>query len=162
MMRRRQFIAGLAGATTLTMRRAAHAQQDLRMRWVGVLYAGPQADQRTQTVRPAFVREMQVLGWSEGRNFGIESRFPDGGFDQMKQFAKELVALRPDAIFAPTGVPGVRALMQETRTIPIVFTGVSDPVALGFVAWHGRAAMRRDSQLTSPRSVSNGWKRSSG
>ena len=79
------------------------------------------------------MQAFQTLGWWEGRNVSFEFRWADGGFDQIQAIAKELVALRPDVIYASSGAPGIRALAQETRVIPIVFSGVSDPVAQGFV-----------------------------
>jgi putative ABC transport system substrate-binding protein len=130
-MRRREFLVGLGGAAAWPL--AAGAQQGERVRRVGVLIPFPKSDPRAQSLVPAFVQAFETLGWSEGRNVHIELRWTDGGFDQMQAIAKELVALRPDVIFTNGGAPGMRALAQETRVIPIVFTNVSDPVAQGFV-----------------------------
>jgi putative ABC transport system substrate-binding protein len=120
------------GASALTMPRQGSAQPRERVPLVGILNAYPQADSFGRAVNMAFIQGMQALGWSE-RTFQVENRWSNGTFDEMQQFAKELVALRPHVIFAPTGAPGVTALLHETRMIPIVFTTASDPVGLGFV-----------------------------
>jgi putative ABC transport system substrate-binding protein len=130
MMRRRDFIAGL-GAATWPL--AARAQQGERVRRVGVFSPSPKSDPVAQSGIAAFVQALQTLGWSEGRNVSFEFGWADSGFAQIQGIAKELVALRLDVIYAFGGAPGVKALAQETRVIPIVFSGVSDPVAQGFV-----------------------------
>jgi putative ABC transport system substrate-binding protein len=132
-MRRRDFIILVGGAAT-GWSLAAPAQQAERMRRLAVLVPFPKSDPVAQSALAAFMPAFAALGWSEGRNVQVDFRWADAGFDQMQTFAKELVALKPDAIFAANGAPAVTALLQETRTIPIVFTGVSDPVALGFVS----------------------------
>jgi len=129
-MKRREFVAGLGAAAWPF---AARAQQGQRTPLVGVLHAFAKGDPTGQSWNAAFMRGFEALGWSEGRNVRIEHRWTDSTFDQFQQGARELVALHPDVIFSPTGAPGVRALTQETRTIPIVFEEVSDPVGLGFV-----------------------------
>jgi ABC-type uncharacterized transport system substrate-binding protein len=130
-MRRREFIAGLGSAAAWPL--AVRAQQGDRMRRVGIFIPSLKSDPRAQSGVAAFVQAFQTLGWSEGRNVSFEFRWADGGFDQIRGSAKELVALRPDVIYAYGGAPGIRTLAQETRVIPIVFSGVSDPVAQGFV-----------------------------
>jgi ABC-type uncharacterized transport system substrate-binding protein len=130
-VRRRQFIAGLGSAAAWPV--AARAQQTERVRRAGVLIAYPKTDPIAQSSLSAFVQALTSLGWQEGRNIEIQYRWADGGFDQMQKLASELVALRPDIIFAFHGAPVLTALAQETHTIPIVFSGVSDPVGLGFV-----------------------------
>jgi putative ABC transport system substrate-binding protein len=132
-MNRRNFITLLGGAAA-AWPVAAGAQQAQRIRRLAVLVPFPKSDPVAQSVLAAFMPAFAALGWSEGRNIQIDFRWADAGFDQMQTFAKELVALKPDVIFAANGAPVVTALLQETHTIPIVFTGVSDPVGLGFVA----------------------------
>ena len=111
---------------------AARAQQRERMRRIGVLMNGAADDQDTQASVTAFLRTMQQLGWSDGRNVRIEYRWGDGNADNIRKYAVELAALAPDVIFA-TGTAGMRPLLQATRTVPIVFAQVADPVGAGFV-----------------------------
>jgi putative ABC transport system substrate-binding protein len=101
------------------------------MRLVGVLMGWPESDPRAQSSLAAFRDALAKLGWREGNNIRIELRWgaPDPG--KMQTFAKELVDLRPDAIFSQT-TPAISALARETRTIPIVFVLVSDPIGSGF------------------------------
>jgi putative ABC transport system substrate-binding protein len=128
---RREFITLLGGAAAWPL--AARAQQPERMPLVGVLVGYPRSDPAAQSGLTAFTQAFHALGWSQGRNVRIEVRWADGGFGDMQKIAKELVPLGPDVIIALTGAPGVKALVQETSTIPIVFTASSDPVGLGFV-----------------------------
>ena len=130
-MKRREFIAGLGSAVAWPL--SVRAQQGERLRRVGIFIPSLKSDPQAQSGVAAFVQAFETLGWSEGRNVNFEFRWADGGFDQIRGSAKELVALRPDVIYAYGGAPAMRALAQETRVIPIVFSGVSDPVAQGFV-----------------------------
>ena len=127
-MRRREFITllcGVAAAWPL----AARAQQAERMRRVGALMGYPEA----QSELASFLQELQKLGWVEGRNFRIDTRWGiPADPDSMHRFARELVALQPDLILSQS-TPATAALLQETRVIPIVFTIVADPVGSGFV-----------------------------
>ena len=132
-MRRREFIT-LLGRTAVAWPLAARAQQPDRVRRIGVLMAYPQDDSEAQAQFAAFRDALQKLGWMEGRNIRIETRWvrpDDAGL--MQQFAKELVALQPELILSHN-TPTTAALLQQTRTIPIVFALVSDPVGSGFVA----------------------------
>jgi putative tryptophan/tyrosine transport system substrate-binding protein len=131
-MRRRNFIAGLA-SITVARPLAARAQQPDRMRLIGVLMAYTENDSTAQSWLAAFRAALAKLGWTEGSNFRIELRWSAADADTMRKLAKELVDLRPNAIFGVT-TPAVGALARETRTIPIVFAGVSDPIGGGFVA----------------------------
>jgi putative ABC transport system substrate-binding protein len=131
-MRRRNFIAGLA-SITVARPLAARAQQPDRMRLIGVLMAYTENDSTAQSWLAAFRAALAKLGWTEGSNFRIELRWSGADADTMRKLAKELVDLRPNAIFGVT-TPAVGALARETRTIPIVFAGVSDPIGGGFVA----------------------------
>jgi putative ABC transport system substrate-binding protein len=89
-------------------------------------------DQETQARLAAFRQELEHLGWTEGRNVRIDYRFAPAGPDQAQRFANELVALRPD-ILVGNSTHATATLLHETRTIPIVFVGVSDPLGSGFV-----------------------------
>ncbi len=130
MTRRREFIAGVAGAAV--WRVAARAQLPDRMRRVGCLYAFAENDPIVQA-RVAVLREgLAQLGWTE-HNVRIEERFAEGHADQMQVYAAELVGSAPDVIVA-NSTPALAALKQATRTIPIIFSVVSDPVGQGFVA----------------------------
>jgi putative tryptophan/tyrosine transport system substrate-binding protein len=131
-MRRRNFIAGLA-SITVARPFAARAQQPDRMRLIGVLMGYAESDRIAQSWLAAFRGALTKLGWTEGSNLRIELRWSAGDADRMRTSAKELVGLRPDAIFGVT-TPVIGALARETRTIPIVFTSVSDPIGSGFAA----------------------------
>jgi len=131
-MRRREFITLLSGVAA-TWPVAAHAQQPDRMRLVGVLETYfAESDSAAQSNIAAFRDALAKLGWTEGSNLRIELRWSAGNADQTSTFAKELVDLRSDAIVCDI-TPVVAALARETRTIPIVFTAVADPVVSGFV-----------------------------
>jgi putative tryptophan/tyrosine transport system substrate-binding protein len=131
MIRRRHFIALLGGAVAWPL--AAHAQQVDRMRRIGVLIPLAESDAVAQTEVAAFLEGLQQAGWTEGRNARIDIRWAGGDVDRIRKYAKELVALQPDVILART-TPVTAALLQETRTVPIVFVGASDPVGSGFAA----------------------------
>jgi putative ABC transport system substrate-binding protein len=131
-MRRRNFIAGLA-CTTAAWPLAARAQQPDRMRLIGVLMAYAESDSTAQSWLAAFRAALAKLGWTEGGNLRIELRWSAADPDKIRTFAKELVDLRPDAIFGVT-TPAIGALARETKTIPIVFAGISDPIGSGFAA----------------------------
>jgi putative ABC transport system substrate-binding protein len=129
-MRRRDFIKVVAGSASFWPL-AAHAQQGERMRLIGVLMGWPESDARGRSYLAAFRSALAKLGWMEGNNIRIELRWSAADPNRMKMFAKELVDLRPDAIFSQT-TPATSALARETRTIPIVFVLVSDPIGSGF------------------------------
>ena len=112
---------------------AAHAQQGERMRLIGVLMAWPESYPRAPSWLAAFRGALAKLGWTEGNNIRIELRWSAADPDRIKTLAKELVNLRPDAIFSQT-TPAITALARETQTIPIVFVLVSDPIDSGFAA----------------------------
>jgi len=109
---------------------AAHAQQNERMRRIGVLMPYAKDNPEGQARNAAFLQELQKLGWTEGRNLQIEYRWDTG---DLRKAATELVTSSPDVILA-TSTPAVAALQQATRIVPIVFTQVADPVSGGFVA----------------------------
>lgn len=128
-MRRRDFITlmgGSAAAWPLTL----HAQQSGQMRRIGVLMPYAKDNSESQARITAFVQGLQKLGWTEGRNLQIEYRWETG---DLQKAATELVALSPDVIFA-NSTQAVAALQQATRSVPIVFTNVTDPLSGGLVA----------------------------
>jgi putative ABC transport system substrate-binding protein len=129
-MKRRQFIALVGGAATWPL--AARAQQPSGMRRIGVLLGNAESDAQGQAALAKFNKALQDLGWIVGRNIAIDYRWAAADVGRMTTFAKELVALKPDLILAQT-TPVVEALQRETKTIPIVFVVVSDPVGSGFV-----------------------------
>jgi len=131
-MKRREFITLLGGAA-ITWPLAARAQQPDRMRLIGVLMGYPESDQAAQSWLAAFRGALPKLGWTEGSNLRIELRWSANDPARMRTLAKELVDLRPNAILGAT-TPVVAALARETKTISIVFVGVSDPIGSGFAA----------------------------
>jgi putative ABC transport system substrate-binding protein len=136
-MRRRDFIKGIVGSAT-AWPLVARAQQSDRLRRIGVLMGYPGDDSEAQTYIAAFRDGLQKLGWTEGRNILIDTRWgTPGDVESMQRFAKELVTLQPDVILSQT-TPTTAALLQQTRSIPIVFALVSDPVGSGFVASYRR------------------------
>jgi len=129
---RRKFIAALGG-TAFAWPFAARAQQADRMRRVGVLWNLAADDPVGQARLAAFRQGLQELGWTDGRNVRIDYRWAATDADRYRTFAAKLVALAPDVILASASV-SVAALLQITRTVPIVFANVIDPVGAGFVA----------------------------
>jgi putative tryptophan/tyrosine transport system substrate-binding protein len=130
-MRRREFIALLGGAAVESPL-GARAQQPDEVRRICVLVNTAADDPESQTSVAALKQTLQQLGWTEGRNLRIDYRGAAGNAQQMQAFAKELVALQPRVILARS-TPVTAAFLEETRTIPIVFTVVSDPVGEHFV-----------------------------
>src|SRR5262249_6914614 len=131
-MRRREFIALLGGGVAAAWPVVARAQHADRVRRIGVLMGFTESDSEAQSRVAAFREGLQKLGWTERRNVQIDIRWAGLDVEAMQQFAKELVAQQPDVILAHT-TPATLAVHQQTRTIPIVFVQVADPVASGFV-----------------------------
>jgi putative tryptophan/tyrosine transport system substrate-binding protein len=131
-MQRREFTMLLGGAV-VAWPLTARAQQGERMRRVGVLMSVEENDPEGKTQLSQFTQGLAESGWTDGRNLRMEIRWGGGDVNRTRTFAKELVALKPDVILAQ-GTPGTAALQRETRTIPIVFVIVADPVGPGFVA----------------------------
>ena len=131
-MRRRDFITLLGGAAA-AWPLAARAQQGERIRRIGILLSLDESDPEAKAQLSGFTHGIAELGWIEGRNLRTEIRWGSGDVDRIRTFVKELVALHPDVILAH-GTPVTAALQRETRTIPIVFVTVTDPVGDGFVA----------------------------
>lgn len=130
-MRRREFITALGGAVA-AWPLAARAQQPEPIRRVGVLMSTAEDDAESKARIAAFLHSLQQSGWIEGRNVRIDIRWPAGDADRIRGYATELVALAPDAILA-TGSATLAPLLQATRTVPVVFVIVPDPVGAGFV-----------------------------
>jgi len=128
---RRKFIAALSGAS-LTWPLTARAQQGERMRRIAVLWPLAADDPEGQARDAAFRQGLQQLGWTDGRNVRIDTRWSAGNAAEARQYAAELVALAPDVILA-IGSASIGTLLQTTRTVPIVFAIVPDPVGSGFV-----------------------------
>jgi putative ABC transport system substrate-binding protein len=131
-MRRREFITLLGGATA-AWPFAARAQQPDRLRRIGVLMGFLEDDPEMKARLAGYRQELERLGWSEGRNIRIDYRFAVGSPERFQALARELVSLQPDLIFAST-TPVVAALQRQSRTIPIVFVNVSDPIGSGLIA----------------------------
>jgi putative tryptophan/tyrosine transport system substrate-binding protein len=129
-MRRRKFITLLGGASVWPL--TALAQQHDRKRGIGVLMALAADDPAGQARFVAFIQALQELGWTDGRNVRIDTRWAAGDADRFRRYATELVALTPDVILASGGT-GVGALLQVSRTVPIVFTQTQDPVGAGYI-----------------------------
>jgi putative ABC transport system substrate-binding protein len=127
--RRREFIA-LFGGTLVTWPLSVHAQQSERARSIGWLSTGDDAEGRARLA--AFVQALKQLGWSEGRNLRIDIRWAVA--DNVRKHAADLAALAPDVLVAASGTATVAPLLEATRTVPIVFVVVVDPVGAGFVA----------------------------
>ena len=131
-MRRREFITVLGGVAA-GWPLAASGQQGERMRRIGVLIAFAESDHEAQSWVAALREELRKLGWTDGRNIEIDTRWAAADVDSMKRYAKELVALQPD-LMVTSSTPATAAMLQQTDTIPIIFVLVADPVGSGFVA----------------------------
>jgi putative ABC transport system substrate-binding protein len=131
-VRRREFIAGLAGAAASPV--AARAQPDQRLRRVTVMMPLTENDPEAQALVAALARGLRDLGWTEGRNLRIEHRgIVGGGIDRIRAVVAEVVASKPDVVHA-RNTPIVQELQRQTRSIPIVFGSIGDPVETGIVA----------------------------
>jgi putative tryptophan/tyrosine transport system substrate-binding protein len=130
-MRRRDFITVVGSAAAWPL--IAVAQQSDRMRRIGVLMGFAESDPEGQALVAAFREGLQQLGWTEGRNVRIDYRWTALDKELMQRFAKDLVALQPDVILTQS-TPATAVLLQQTRTIPIVFGLLADPIGSGFVA----------------------------
>jgi putative ABC transport system substrate-binding protein len=127
-LKRRDFVTLLGGAAAWPL--AARAQG--RMRRIGVLMSLAADDAEGRTRLAAFAEALKQLGWSEGRNLRIDTRWANAG--DIRRHAAELAALAPDVLLAANGTSTVAPLLEATRTVPIVFVNVIDPVGAGFVA----------------------------
>jgi putative tryptophan/tyrosine transport system substrate-binding protein len=154
-MKRRDFIT-LLGGTAAAWPLAARAQQAERMRRIGVLMPLTADDAGEQEVMLIFVKALQQLGWTDGRNLRIDFRGAGANLDDSRKYATELVALAPDVILSIGGV-NLPSLLQATRTIPIVFLRVPDPVAAGFVDSLARPGGNATGFASIDYSVSTKW-----
>src|SRR5215470_11931782 len=130
-IRRCEFMPLLSGAAAWPL--AARAQQGDRVRRIGVLMAGDENDPLEKTFVSAFTQTIAGLGWTEGRNVQMDLRWAGGDINRMRALAQEYVSLQPDIIVTDS-TPSTIAVQRETRTIPILFVNVSDPVASSIVA----------------------------
>lgn len=130
-MRRREFFTLVGAAAAWPV--VGHAQQPGGVKRLGVLMSAQETDPEGKAQFAGFTQGLTALGWVEGRNLKLEARWGGGDVNRARNFAKELVALQPDVTLAQ-GTPVTAALQRETRTIPIVFVVVTDPVGDGFVA----------------------------
>ncbi len=153
MMRRRDFITLFGGAAAFAAPRVARAQD--RVRRIGVLMPFAESDPESQTQIAAFREELQKIGWTEGRNIRIDPRWGRDA-ESRQRFVKELVALQPDLILSQS-TPITAALLQQTRTIPIVFVQVTDPVSGGFVASIPRPGGNVTGFITMEGSIAGKW-----
>ena len=149
-MRRRKFILAVGGAA-FAVPLAVRAQQRDELRRIGVIVQVAQDDPEAQASVAAFKAAMQELGWSNDHNLQIDLRGAAGDPERMQTLARELIELKPHVILARS-TPVTAALLRQTRTIPIVFTVVSDPVGERFVESLARpAVMQPDLRTLSPR-----------
>ena len=153
-MRRRDVITLLGGAAAWPL--AARAQQSGAMRRIGVLTNRAADDPEVQTRYAAFLQGLQEAGWAVGRNMRIDVRWSGGDAGRIRAFAQELIALAPDVILA-TNTPTVVALQQVTRTVPIVFATVGDPVGAGVVDSLGRPGGNVTGFMNFEYSMSGKW-----
>jgi putative tryptophan/tyrosine transport system substrate-binding protein len=154
-MRRREFISLIAGAATWPL--TAHAQQADRMRRIGVLAGGAVAsDADTQERNAAFTQTLEQLGWTDGRNVRIDYRYGLGNAVNVRKYAAELVALAPDVILA-SGATALAPLLQATRSVPIVFVSVADPVGAGYVESMARPGGNATGFIQFEYSLSGKW-----
>jgi putative tryptophan/tyrosine transport system substrate-binding protein len=130
-MRRREFIAGLGGAVAWPL--TASAQQDGRVRRVGVLMNAAATETEDQSYLAAFIQGLRQLGWTEGQNLRIDVRWNAGDAGLARTYAAQLIGLMPDVILAASTL-NLTVIQQATSTVPVVFVQVNDPVAQGFVA----------------------------
>jgi putative tryptophan/tyrosine transport system substrate-binding protein len=130
-MRRREFIAALGGAAAWPL--AARAQQPAQVPRVGLLMLLPEKDPQTRADRDALETELRALGWTLGQNIQLEYRWTGGDQTLMQKYAVELVGMSPD-VLVTEGAPAVAATLRATKSLPIIFVNVTDPVEQGFVA----------------------------
>jgi ABC transporter substrate binding protein len=153
-MKRREFITMLAGGAAASWSPEADAQQPEPMRRIGVLMGIAESDPAQQAFVSAFTEALRGLGWQADRNIRIDYRWGGGDADKIQSFAREFVEQKPDLIVGHT-TPVVAALKQQTSTIPIVFTQVSDPVGSHFVDGLARPR-RKHHRLHQPRGFDGG------
>jgi putative ABC transport system substrate-binding protein len=154
-MRRRKFIM-LLGGSVFAWPLAAPAQQPEQLRRIGVLSLFAETDAEAQAQDAAFRKRLTDLGWVDGRNIRVDYRWGAGSVDRVRLFAKELIRLNPDVLVGIT-TPATAALQAETRTIPIVFAHVSDPIGSGFIASFARPGGNITGFVNIEASLSGKW-----
>ena len=155
MMRRREFITLIGGAAA-AWPLAARAQPAERVRRIGVLMNLAADDAEGQARIAAFLQGLQQLGWTDGGNVRIDYRWAAGDAGRFQRYAEELLALAPD-VFLASATPSVQALQRATRTVPIVFATVSDPVAAGVVQSLARPGGNATGFMSREYSLSGKW-----
>jgi putative tryptophan/tyrosine transport system substrate-binding protein len=155
-VRRRDFITSIGGAAAVWPLAARAQQPGVRIRRIGVLAVQAKDDPDMQARLDGFRHGLQRLGWVEGPNVHIDYRFADGREDRFQPLAKELVALKPELIFAQ-GTPSAATVQRESRTLPIVFVNVSDPIGSGFVASLARPGGNLTGVLQYEASITGKW-----
>src|SRR6266536_1159475 len=156
-MRRREFMLLLGGACgAVAWPRAARAQSSERMRRIGVLMAYAESDSEAQAWIAGFREGLRRLGWTEGGNISLDVRWATGEREAIERFAKELVARGPELVLAST-TTATAAMLQRSRTIPIVFALVSDPVGSGFVASFARPSGNATGFTTMDPTMAGKW-----
>jgi len=155
-IRRREFITLLGGGAAATWPQLGHAQQPERVRRIGVLMSIDADNTEARPRLTAFHQSLQKLGWTDDRNVRIDVRWGAGDNDRIRDFAAELVSLAPDAILAAGSVP-LENLLKVTRTLPIVFVHVVDPVGAGFVRTLARPGSNVTGFMQFEYSVSGKW-----
>src|SRR5262245_58350343 len=155
MIERREFITLLGGAAAAYVSWPITTRAQVPERHIGVLMGLAEDDRDTKARLFALRQGLEKLGWVEGRNVRIDYRFAPGGA-RAEVFAKELVELRPDVILSNTS-PATAALQRETNVIPIVFTGVADPIGSGFVAGLARPGGNITGFMLFESSVTGKW-----
>jgi putative tryptophan/tyrosine transport system substrate-binding protein len=153
-VRRREFIAGLAGAAAWPA--AARGQQGTRMRHIAVLMSGAESDRETQARLSGIRDGLSRFGWSEGRNLIISHRYAAANAEQAQASAKELVGQKPELIIA-AATQIAAALRRETRDIPIVFVGVVDPIGIGLIDGLARPGTNATGTLLNEESIAGKW-----
>ncbi len=154
-MRRRDFIKLLSACAPMWPLRA-RSQQIERVRRIGVLMAVSETDRQYQSYVAVFREALRNLGWMEGRNIQIETRWARLDMEATQRYAKELVALQPDLVLS-NNTPTTAALLQQTRTIPIIFATVADPVGSGFVVGLARPGGNATGFATIEGSLGGKW-----
>jgi putative ABC transport system substrate-binding protein len=153
-MRRREFIAGLGSAAAWPL--VGGAQQFERIRRIGMVTGLAADDQEAQTRNATFLRALQELGWTVGRNVRIDYRWGPGNAELYRRQAADLVALAPDVILT-NGTSTIGPVLQTTRTVPIVFVNVTDPVGGGFVESLARPGGNATGFASSEYAVAGKW-----
>jgi putative ABC transport system substrate-binding protein len=154
-IRRREFLA-LAGGASLAWSLPLRAQQADKLRRIGVLMTFPESNVVARGWIAAFREELQKFGWSESSNIRIDTRWGALDADSRERYAKELVALQPDVMLA-NSTPSTAAMLQQSRSVPIVFVQVTDPVGSGFVASIPRPAGNVTGFMTMEGSIAGKW-----